>query len=343
MFVKLGHFCKNYQNLANKNKIPILYLAFLAIVLSSWLLYMVQHQLFYLFEERIPIALTMLFGSFIAGSSPEGSAAIAYPVFTLYLKIEPRIATNFAFAIQSIGMTAASLLILNLKLKLDWQYIRFVTIGGLVGLVFGTYFIVPYISPPLAKLFFVSLWLSFALILWRQNKQKKRLVFDEIIGFGQKDILLLVSFGLVGGMISSIFGTGINIFTFCLMVAYYKISEKVATPSSIIIMTIETIFGLFLHTVVTKDFQQESLNMWLVCVPVVIFFAPLGSFVMSKLPRLYLANFLYGILLVQFVGAFWVLKPSINHLFLSLLTVVTGVFLFHFISKSGDKRLNQPQ
>ena len=329
--------------MGNKNKIPILYLVFLTIVLSGWLLYMVKQELFYLFADRMPIAFTMLFGSFIAGSSPEGSAAIAYPVFTLYLKIDPRIATNFAFAIQSIGMTAASLLILGLRLKLDWLYIRYVTIGGLVGLVFGTYFIVPLVSPALAKLFFVSLWLSFAIILWHQNIQKQRIVQETIIGFSRRDLLLLVSFGFVGGMISALFGTGINIFTFCLMVTYYKISEKVATPSSIIIMTLETIFGLFLHAVLIKDFQQESLNMWLVCVPVVLFFAPLGSFVMSKLPRLVLANFLYLILLVQFVGAFWVLEPSGNHIFVSAVTIVFGVILFYFISKQGDERLRQAQ
>ena len=108
------------------------------IVLVSWLIYVQGIDLMSLYGRRWPAALTMIFGSFIAGSSPEGSAAIAYPVFTLLLDIAPPIARNFAFAIQSIGMTSASLLILGLRIKVEWNYIRYVTLGGVFGLVFGT-------------------------------------------------------------------------------------------------------------------------------------------------------------------------------------------------------------
>src|SRR6202020_1805382 len=137
--------------------------------------------------------------------------------------------------------------ILSLKIKVEWRYIEYVSLGGVFGLVFGTYYIVPLISPPLAKLFFVSLWLSFGLVLLYENRKPKREIFDSIVNFGRSDIARLMFFGLVGGMISSIFGTGINIFSFCFMTIYYRINEKVAVPSSVIIMTIETLLGFFLH------------------------------------------------------------------------------------------------
>ena len=110
-----------------KNKIPYLYIGFATIVLSCWAFYITSTNSFFIFAKHWPAVLTMIFGSFIGGSSPEGSAAIAYPVFTLLLKIEPTVARNFAFAIQSIGMTSASLLILGLKIKVDWDYIKYVT------------------------------------------------------------------------------------------------------------------------------------------------------------------------------------------------------------------------
>ena len=281
----------------------------------------------------------MIFGSFIAGSSPEGSAAIAYPVFTLLLKIPPAIARNFAFAIQSIGMTSASLLILNLKIKVEWNYIKYVTFGGIFGLIFGTYYIVPLISPPLAKLFFVSLWLSFGLVLWYENTKPKREVFDAIQSFQRSDMARLLFFGLVGGMISSIFGTGINIFSFCLMTIYYRIDEKVAVPSSVIIMTLETLLGFFLHAGVIKDFQPEAFEMWLACIPFVAFFAPLGAFVISKVPRKAVATFLYIILIVQFIGAMWVIKPSILQLIMCLITLVAGLSTFVYLAKMKNNRM----
>ncbi|MCP9764977.1 sulfite exporter TauE/SafE family protein [Lacihabitans soyangensis] len=316
-------------------KLPKLYIVFYLLVISAWLIYVTQNQLFYYIEKHIWAVVTMIFGSFIAGSSPEGSAAVAYPVFTLLLDIKPAVARNFAFAIQSIGMTAASLLILGLRIKVDWNYIKYVTIGGIFGLVFGTYYVVPLISPPMAKLFFVSLWLSFGIVLWRENLIPTRMVHDLIENFQKSDMLKLLFFGLIGGIISSIFGTGINIFTFCLMTIYYGINEKVAVPSSIIIMSIETLLGFFMHAGVINDFQPEAFEMWIACIPFVIVFAPLGSFVVSKLPRTAIANFLNIILFVQFAGAMWVIKPNAFQLTICGLTLLSGLILFFFLSKNA--------
>ncbi|MFT3681891.1 MAG: sulfite exporter TauE/SafE family protein [Ferruginibacter sp.] len=313
-------------------KIPWLYISFFLLVISCWTYYMITSNSFYLFGRHIYALITMIFGSFIAGSSPEGSASIAYPVFTLLLKIPPPEARNFAFAIQSIGMTSASLLILSLKIKVEWNYIKYVSIAGFAGLIFGTYFIVPLISPPLAKLFFVSLWLSFGLVLWYNNRKPKREVVDSIQHFGKKDITNLLILGLIGGMISSIFGTGINIFSFCFMTIYYRINEKVAVPSSVIIMTLETILGFFLHAAVIQDFKQLSFEMWLVCVPFVAIFAPLGAFVISKVPRKLVANFLTCVLIIQFIGAMWVIKPNFMQAIMSIAVLAIGLTSFFYLS-----------
>ncbi len=321
------------SNKIQKTKIPWIYLFFLITVLSSWLWYMFKHDSFVIYTRQWATVLTMIFGSFIAGASPEGSAAVAYPIFTLILKIQPAIARNFAFAIQSIGMTSASLLIIGMKLKVDWNYIIFVTIGGVIGLFLGTYYVVPLISPVQAKLFFVSLWLSFGIALWLQNRKPQREVFESIQNFKNSDKGRLIIFGLIGGIISSIFGTGINIFTFCLMTIYYRVSEKVATPSSVIIMTIETILGLFIHTQLINDFQPEAFEIWLACVPFVAIFAPLGAFVISKMPRQGIAKLLYIILIVQFFGAMWVIKPSLNQAIICGAILISGIGLFTYLAR----------
>ncbi len=321
------------SNKIQKTKIPWIYLFFLTTVLCGWLWYMFKHESFEIYTRQWATVITMIFGSFIAGASPEGSAAVAYPIFTLILKIQPAIARNFAFAIQSIGMTSASLLIIGLKLKVDWNYIIFVAIGGVIGLFLGTYYVVPLVSPVQAKLFFVSLWLSFGIALWLQNRKTQREVFESIQNFKNSDKGRLIIFGLVGGIISSIFGTGINIFTFCLMTIYYRVSEKVATPSSVIIMTIETILGLFIHTQLINDFQPEAFEIWLACVPFVAIFAPLGAFVISKMPRKGIATLLYIILIVQFFGAMWVIKPSLNQALICGLILISGIGLFTYLAR----------
>ena len=327
----------------DKPKKPWLYLLFLISVLSFWAWYMISHNAFGIYATRWPAALTMLFGSFVAGASPEGSAAIAYPVFTLILKIPPEVARNFAFAIQSIGMTSASLLILGLKIKVDWNYIKYVTFGGIFGLLLGTYYVVPLISPMQAKLFFVSLWLSFGIALWLQNRNSHREVFDNIQNLVKSDIFKLITFGFIGGIISSIFGTGINIFTFCLMTIYYQVSEKVATPSSVIIMTIETLLGVFIHTKIAHDFQPLAFELWLTCIPIVVFFAPLGAFVISKMKRESIAKILYFILIVQFIGAMWVIKPSILQFLVCIAILIVGIGLFGYLAVISKRRMRLSQ
>ncbi len=319
-------------------QLPYYYIGFVALVICSWLIYMYYSENFHLLGQHKSVIFTMLIGAFIAGSSPEGSAAIAYPVFTLLLDIDPSTTRNFAFAIQSLGMTSASILILNLKIKVDWNYIFYVSIAGLVGLILGSFYLAPYIPPKLAKLFFVSLWFSFGIVLWQVNRHKNREVTDHIQNFKTSDKYKLLAFGFVGGIISSIFGTGINIFTYCFMVIYYKVSEKVATPSSVIIMTIETIAGFFIHYFWIKDFNLDSKNMWLSCIPFVVIMAPLGAYVISKLHRLQIAKLLYFILIVQYFGALLVLRPSGAFFIYSLLTIGLGLTLFYWLA-----RLNKTQ
>ena len=142
------------------------YLTFLIGVLSLWLYYMISNDLFYLFEKNWIASLTMVFGSFIAGATSEGGGAIAFPVFTLVLDIPPAVARNFSFAIQSVGMTSASLLIIGMKIPIERKTILYSSIGGLIGLLVGTFFLVDKIPGKSLKLFFVSLWVGFGVALY---------------------------------------------------------------------------------------------------------------------------------------------------------------------------------
>jgi uncharacterized protein len=235
-------------------------------------------------------------------------------------------------------MTAATLLILGLRLKIDWTYIAYVSISGLVGLIFAAFIIVPHIAPGAAKLLFVSLWLAFGLILWKNNQSSDRMPTDHLVLDNRMEKWLLILFGIAGGGVSAVFGTGINILTFCLLVTYFRMSEKVATPSSIIIMTVETIAGFGLHLFVLKDMQPLALEMWLACIPVVVFLAPLGSYFMWRITRVQLVKLLTVLLVVQYFVALLVIKPNAILLLASLLSVAFGLFVFRRLEQAGLKR-----
>nr|WP_293840956.1 sulfite exporter TauE/SafE family protein [uncultured Arsenicibacter sp.] len=313
-------------------KLPLAYLLFFAIVMPSWLIYMSTQNGFSFYQEHWPAAVTMFFGSFVAGATSEGGGAVAFPVFTLLLKLPPPVARNFSFAIQSIGMTSASLLIISLKINVDWKAIRLVTVGGIPGLLFGAFFIVPLISGPMTKIFFVSLWLSFAFALYLANRKTGRQTTNGLGVLSKTDYARILTFAFVGGVITAIFGDGINIFTFCLFTLYYTTSEKIATPTSIIIMTIHTIIGFMLHVFVFQDFQPVTFRYWMCAIPVVIFMAPLGAYIINFLTRETIANFLYITTVIQYVGALAALRPPVPVILISFGIVVSGFLFFWWLS-----------
>ena len=49
------------------------------------------------------MTLTMVIGAFIGGATSEGGGAVAFPVMTLALALEPAVARDFVYVSQSTG------------------------------------------------------------------------------------------------------------------------------------------------------------------------------------------------------------------------------------------------
>lgn len=309
------------------------YKYFTIVILIMWLLTMSINELWYLYKDEWPISLTMVFGSFIAGASAEGGGAVAFPVFTLLFDMSPYTARNFSFAIQSIGMTSATLLILGKKIPIDKIAIKYCGISGILGLTLGAFLIADNIPPKEVKLFFVSLWLSFGFIMLFKTFKKNRIVISQIKIERSIDAIILILFGFTGGIISSIFGNGVDIFSFCLLTLYFRLSEKISTPTSVVIMTINTITGFLIHVFLIKDFDHEVLGYWLVASPVALLFAPLGAFFISFVSRKNIAAFLIFLIFLQFITAMIIIKPNNTQIMLSFLVFIIGMVLFILLNK----------
>jgi uncharacterized membrane protein YfcA len=314
--------------------------AFLAIglALSLWVGSAPFLNLIALYKEHWMVTLTMFFGAFIAGASSEGGGAVAFPVFTLLLDIVPSSARNFSLAIQSVGMSAASLIILQQKIPIIKKVLIPVSFGGALGIVLGTIFLMESFSPKLVKLIFVSVWLSFGTVLYKMNKRNEDYT-DTLVLVSSKEVLFLVITGFLGGCITSMFGNGIDILTFSVLVLYFKISEKVATPTSVIVMTINTILGFMLHWVFIKDITARTFEMWLVSIPVVLILAPIGSLVINLLNRESVSRLLIAIIFIQYIGALIILSPSLVWVLTSFLLVALGAFGFNKIYVLGNTRI----
>ncbi|MFN4985794.1 MAG: TSUP family transporter [Ignavibacteria bacterium] len=313
-----------------------LYLFFAAIVVIGVAVYISSPERLEQVLAWWPASVTMIVGSFIAGASAEGGGAIAFPVFTLILQVSPEDARNFSFAIQSIGMVSASLLIIGKGIPIEWRGIAFPALGGVIGIIIGTYAIIPLLEPVTTKLFFVSLWMAFGIGLWRANRNASRIVRA---GLGASlvggDVLRLVLTGLVGGVVTAIFGNGVDLVTFCMLTLWYGVDEKVATPTSVVLMSIITVAGFLFHGAVLGDVQQSTIHAWIAAAPVVLVFAPLGAWVISRWNRLSIARLLYTIIVVQLLGAIVVLGATLPNIALCFVVITLGTAAMKLIDRTS--------
>lgn len=307
-------------------------------VYLTWATYMFLHDSWRLFYHYFYMSITMVFGSFVAGASSEGGGAVAFPVMTLLFKIHPAEARNFSLAIQSVGMTAATLWIIARRIKIERTYLVLAMIGGTAGIIFGSYFIAPYTPPAYAKMLFVSFWLSFGLTLFIVNYYRQRHVRDELPGLNKSQQAELMAIGFIGGILSAILGSGIDICTFSFVTMKYKLSEKIATPTSVVLMASNAVVGFLLHQYVIQDINPVVYNYWLVCIPVVVLGAPMGALTANLARRLHIVNFLCAVILVQFVGAILILKPAGSLLLFSAGSFLTGMIIFFLLTRQGRKR-----
>ncbi|KAH8062458.1 sulfite exporter TauE/SafE [Aureococcus anophagefferens] len=250
------------------------------------------------------MSVTMVFGSMVAGMTSEGGASVAFPVMTLAMDVKPHVAKQFSYMIQSVGMTAAAFVILYMQ-------------------------IAPVLTPPYA-MYFVVIWGSFAASLYYLNRihgRKVYLVLDpkhipeiwksaDLTPYWWANLVLnwkalvLLAAGFIGGIFTSFAGSGIDICSFSVLTLLFRVSEKTATPTSVVLMAINTVIAMcYCKWMMREGLEALAWDFFAVCAPIVVVGAPLGSVVGSHVHRLVLATCVYVTDFVQLVGALIVVRP----------------------------------
>lgn len=121
--------------------------------------------------------------------------------------------------------------------------------------------------------------------------------------------LLLLGFGFLGGIFTSISGSGLDICSFALLTLFFRVSERIATPTSVVLMGINTVVAYLYSEVKMHAVPPEAYRLWLVCVPIVVVGAPLGAIMSSHFHRHVLAAMIYLTDTVQLIGALVVVRP----------------------------------
>lgn len=293
--------------------------------LAFWLWALLTGPGFGLFESHWPFSVMMIFGSMIAGFTPEGGGAVAYPILNLYFSITPDVARDFSLAIQSVGMVSAAIYILTRKAR-PWRRYRHIPVYALfnmLGFVFmsAIFHLIPF---KVMQMLFVSLAVAFiaAYMLTRGSGTETEFSIERSSKF-----MILSAWCFAGGCAAALFGTGSDMLIYIALTCYYRIREKESTDISIILMATMSLFGIAYRGLVMGDISPEVFDMWLVAAPVVVLFGPLGNKLLqyvSKEKMLWLVvmmnsfNFLYfGWMNPAYMVAGIILMTSLLTLFIA--------------------------
>ena len=291
------------------------------VIWAAWLVFGGRFAIDHFIEDW-RIALTMVFGSLVGGGTSEGGGAIAFPVFTKLLHIAPRDARNFSLAIQSVGMGAATLSILYLRIPIERRALLWAGVPGILGVVLGAYFVAPHIPPVFVRTSFTVLVSSMGVALLLANRQKNVERNPAIPIFGTREKAILAAAGILGGAVSALVGTGVNSIAFMVMVLLFRVSEKVVTPTTVILMTMVTIPGFLLHVFVLKDFTPTVMGYWLAALPVAAIAAPTGALICSYMKRHSIVYLLLFLIALEFTSTLLLIPMTGSVLWVSLVTLV---------------------
>ncbi|KAI6240564.1 hypothetical protein M3Y99_00451500 [Aphelenchoides fujianensis] len=295
----------------------------------------IKHGFYLFFPTHWHMPVTMILGATVAGMTSEGGGAIAFPVMTFILHMSPKNGRDFSIVIQSIAMTMSLFTIIFMRLEIEWRAIVFCVSASIPGIIFGFHVIDPALSAPQKKMLFVSIWSSFAIALWILNRERKRKTVPVIQEFCTWKAVVLLITGFVGGVFTSFAGSGLDICIFAVTTLLFSVSEKTATPTTVVSMALCSMFGFYWRAVMMGDVEQ-------VTVPVSITLAPFGSFLGSHFHRQVLAHLIYAFELAALLG-FLSTRPPLSLVAASGGILLFGFVLFSFISRKGKQLLLSQQ
>ncbi|WP_101927474.1 MULTISPECIES: sulfite exporter TauE/SafE family protein [Luteimonas] len=281
---------------------------------------------------------TMVVGAFVAGSTPEGGGAVAFPVLNIFLSVDRVLARDFSLMVQSIGMTSASILILSRKESkladfrplLWWVPVAFV--GFIVGMA-----TLQGARVPVIQALFLSLIAAFAVVYLRSPH---RGFADAIQGATRRDHLVTSGVLFMGGLCASLFGTGADILLYTLLVTRFALKEKRATEMSIVLMASLSVLGYAWRGLVQGELTAFQIQTWLCAAPVVLVMAPLGSAVLRRIPHEWMLRAIVVLNIGQ-LAYFNLVRPTWEKTLWSLALTALLLLLFGWVMGLVGKHRNR--
>jgi uncharacterized membrane protein YfcA len=330
------------------------------LLIPAWAYVLVSKSLFFdAFSTYYPMAIAMILGSFIAGSTPLGGGVVAFPVAVLTSGFSPTQGRDLAVLIQMCGMSAASYMIVLTKGHLcHWWLIRHCILSGLFGMLMGLNF---HFDPFITNMVFTNFVVCFGVLFAYRCYLDVPTADDylpparpsEITELAETNIPALlhvavwVSGGL-GGLLTSQTGSGSDMLAYSFGMLVYnsivpkaqQIPENVLTASSVLIMASMSLMTAVV-TEATVGISYDVKLCWAAAFPIVMLGAPLGT--MTLTPTMTRAlRYVFCVLALTQLICFGVLKMKSNILAwcvvaTCLACTTAAIYFYHMKGTQWDR------
>ncbi len=316
----------------------------IAVFYATWVWLVFGHGRWEMVKAHWPIALAMTFGSYVAGSTPMGGGTVGFPILVLLFHEPATLGRDFSFAVQSIGMTSASIFILARRQPLAWSMLQGAMAGSLVGTTLGIFLVAPHVPELWIKLVFAVVWASFGVLhLYRLREIAGHVGMTE---FDERwDFRVGLWLGVLSGAtVAAVTGVGIDMVLYALLVLLCRADLKIAIPTSVVIMAFTSVLGITVKYLFT-GVQPGVFENWLAAAPVVALGAPLGVFVVALIGRKPTLLLVAILCVGQFAWTCWTERTALGFtgLGLAVLAVVACVLGFERLRAWGAVLVGERQ
>ena len=311
--------------------------AYIGAFLAVWAVLMFGFGMLPETVKQWPMAVVMILGSMVAGSTPMGGGAVSFPFLVFWLHIPPDTARNFALVIQALGMTSAMIFILCRRVRIQQRVLAWTVVGAAAGMFVGTVGIAPHIAPNFVKLTFACVWMSFAILTMAKNREFCSIA--GVIPLAKHEAMragLLV--GIVGGIIASIIGVGVEMTLYTVLVLLYRCDLKIAVPTAVSAMAMTSVMGVAGHLAL-GDIPRDVTMKFLAAGPIVIFGAPIGTYILSVIPRVRTLYFISILCVLQFIWTLYSLQRSLPEWAFVAVAITLASSIFYLMHRRGIRNL----
>ncbi|MFQ5554172.1 MAG: TSUP family transporter [Acidimicrobiia bacterium] len=290
----------------------------------TWLLYVSLAGHWPRIVDNWRSVLTMVFGSFVAGSTPQGGGAVAFPVFTKILETPAAVARTFSLSIQAVGMVTAAAAILLSGKRVEWRAVIAGGAAGAVGFLTGLFllgnpdhpFWASRLPEPYVKVTFTLAYIVYLALDEDECGVPILPTWTPRVWAGT------IVAGFIGGTASALLGSGVDVLVFLFIVIVAGLHPRVGVPTSVLAMAAVSMLGFVVLGIIdgqlattvvdgsvvavggaavaaTSAARTDIFGMWIAAVPIVVWGAPVGTHFVHRLGERRLIQFLAGMAAIE--------------------------------------------